>query len=629
MIYVLSQQKRINTEYIQEGTLQQLLDYFENTQEIGLDIETEGFDPYTKKILCIQLGDYNNQFVIEPTKENIKTLTPLLTNKEKIFLGHNLKFDIRFFYHLGIIIPNVFDTYITEQIIWNGYENMKKSLDFVCERYCGVFLDKSIRGNIHKEGLSDRVIIYSANDVKYLLKIKRKQLERADKWDLNGAIKLNNLFVPVIAYLEYCGFKLDEDKWRVKIEKDKKELKIKLDTLNNYILEHNIKEFIETQLNIWNPVGTNINWNSPAQVVKLFNILGIDTSIIDKESGELKNTVNATFLEKKVSEHPLIKTYIEYRELLKRNSTYGENWFKFINPVTKRIHTKFQQWITTGRMSSGGKDKDSKIDYPNAQNIPADVETRSCIISEFPDVFINADYDSQEVRVFVNQCLDTALIKMFDEGFTDMHSYTAWHIFPEIQLIYPELTKEALIEVKKKFPKERQISKTGNFAIQYGGTGYTVAENCNIPLEEGERFYNGYFEAFKGVKHYFEKCYYQAKTKGIITYNTISKEKYFIPKDLKDGKIKNYSYNYPCQGTSACITKYAGILYWRHLIEADLVFKVKIAIICHDEFLIECRPDIAEEESKILKECMEKAGDFYYKRIPLTATPVITSHWQH
>jgi len=97
----------------------------------------------------------------------------------------------------------------------------------------------------------------------------------------------------------------------------------------------------------------------------------------------------------------------------------------------------------------------------------------------------------------------------------------------------------------------------------------------------------------------------------------------------KNMQIKNYSYNYPSQGTSACITKYAGILYWRHLIEANLVFKVKSAIICHDEFLIECPPDIAEEEAKILKECMENAGNFYYTRIPLTATPVITKFWQH
>ena len=629
MIYLISTQHRIDTDLIKEGTIEQCLEYFKDKKEIGLDTETFGFDVFTCRMICIQLGDRDNQFVIEYSSSNVKRLKPLLEDNSKVFLGHNLKFDFRFFLYEGIIINSIYDTYISEQILWNGYKNMKKSLDYVSERYTGVFLDKSIRGNIHKEGLSDRVIFYSADDVKYLLQIKEKQLERAINWGLTRSIQLNNLFVPVIAYLEFSGFKLDETKWNEKITKDSKKLNEKLTILNNYILEHKITEFIEPQLDIWNPVGANINWNSPKQVIRLFQILGIDTRILDKDSGEIKNTVNATFLEKKVNEHPLIKIYIEYRELLKRNSTYGKNWFKFINPVTGRIHTKFQQWVTTGRMSSGGKDKDSKEEYINAQNIPADEGTRSCIITDKGNIFINADYDSQEIRVFANKCQDQALLKMFDEGFDDMHSYTAWHIFPEIREIYPELTKETLKLIKKNFSKQRQISKTGNFAIQYGGTGYTVAENCNIPLEEGENFFNNYFKAFTGVKSYFETCYKNAKKNGYILYNENSREKYFIPTGLKDGKIKNYSYNYPVQGTSACITKYAGILYWRHLIEKNLVFKVKIAIICHDEFLIECPLDLAEEESKVLKECMEKAGDFYYTRVHLTATPVITPYWKH
>lgn len=630
MIYFISNQKRLYTDDIIPATIEDCIEYFKDIEEIGLDFETEGFDPYTKKPLSIQLGDSDNQFVIDLTDINLSDLKTFLEDNTKIFLGHNLKFDLRFTLHYNIVIQNVYDTYISEQILYNGLDFIKKSLDYVCERYTGIFLDKSVRGVIHREKLSDKVIRYSAADVAYLHKIKEKQLEKAAKYDLLGALKLNNLFVPVIAYLEYSGFKLDEDKWKIKVEKDKKELNIKLTELNNFIISKGITKYIDAQLDIWNPERkTTINWNSPQQVVDLFKILGIDTGIVDKETGELKNSVNSTLLGKKAGENPIIPLYIEYRELLKKCSTYGDNWFKFINPVTKRIHTKFQQWVTTGRMSSGGKDKDSKIDYPNAQNIPSDEETRSCIIAEKGNIFINSDYDSQEVRVFTNWCLDPALLKMFDEGFTDMHAYTAWHIFPEIRAIYPELTLESIKGIKKDFPRQRQISKTGNFALQYGGTGYTVAENCNISLEAGEEFYNNYFKAFQGIKKYFDSCYHNAKKKGYILYNNISKEKYFIPNGLKDGKIKNYSQNYPIQGSSACITKYAGILYWRHLIEANLVFKVKLAIICHDEYLVEVPEELAEQEAIILQQCMEKAGDFYCKRVPLTATPVITKFWKH
>lgn len=550
MIYIVSNQARIIKEddYIKKASINDCLDYCSKLSLIGFDVETTGFDPYTSKILCYQLGDDNNQFVVDNSSFPIRLFKDLFEDNTKTFIGHNLKFDIRFLFKEDIIIKNVFDTYITEQIIWNGYD-MKKSLDYVSERYTGVFLDKSIRGNIHKEGLSDRVIKYSADDIKYLFKIKEKQLERAKKWDLVQAIRLNNLFVPVIAYLEYSGFKIDTKKWQTKIDNDKKNLQEKLDILNNYIIENKVNEFINPQLTLWDISRININWNSPIQVVKFFNILGVNTEIVDKESGEIKNSVNSGLLEKKLHEHPIIKIYIEYRELLKKCSTYGENWFKFINPVTGRIHTKFQQWVTTGRMSSGGKDKDAKIDYPNAQNIPADEETRSCIIPDEGYVFVNADYDSQEVRIFANWTEDEALIKMFKEGFDDMHSYTSWHIFPEIREKYPELKVETLKQIKKDFPDQRKISKFGNFAIQFGGTGFTVADNCNIPIEEGEKFFNDYFNAFKGVEKYFKKCYENAKKRGWILYNNVSREKYFIPKDLKDGKIKNYSYNYPkCMG---------------------------------------------------------------------------------
>ena len=83
------------------------------------------------------------------------------------------------------------------------------------------------------------------------------------------------------------------------------------------------------------------------------------------------------------------------------------------------------------------------------------------------------------------------------------------------------------------------------------------------------------------------------------------------------------------QATAADITKLAGVYYWRSLIERGLVFKSKIVIICHDEYLLEVPKELAEQEAKILKECMEKAGDIFCKRIPITATPVINSWWYH
>lgn len=601
--------------------------FLEVNEYIGFDTETEGLDPYINDIILYQFGNNEIQFIVNNKNIPITLFKKELENENKLYIGHNIKFDLKFLLKYNIVVKKVWDTYIVEQILLNGLNIYypHKSLDYVCKRHTGVLLDKSIRELIFK-GITEEVLEYAAKDVKYLIDIYRSQLEEANKKDLVKAINLNNRFVPVIAYLEISGFKLDRDKWVKKVEKDKIALKEQENKLNRYIIENNISEFIDKQLDLFSrDLKTTINWNSSVQVIKLFKRLGINTEYTDPESGEVKDSVEASILKKQ--NHEIIELYLKYKELQKRVSTYGDNWLEYIHPVTGRIHTKFQQWMSTGRMSSGGNEGDIK--YPNAQNIPSDDDTRNCIVAEEGNILIDADYDSQEVRVFTNFCADPTLINMFKGGYTDMHSYTAWHIFPEIRERFPELSTEILEEIKKEFPKQRKISKLGNFAIQYGGTGLTVADNCNIPLEEGEAFYNKYFETFTGVKKYFNWIYTKSKINGYIQYNNVTKEKFFITKALKDSKIKNYSYNYPIQGTSAAITKLAGILYWEHLVKDSLLFKVKINIICHDEYLIEVPEEIAEQEALILKECMEKAGSYYCPIIPLTATPVITKFWKH
>ncbi len=630
MIYLISGQTRFDDSEITMCALDDCIDYFKDVDVIGLDFETQGFDPYTKNPITLQLGDRDNQFIIDCRTHDIRNIKNLLEDTSKLFLGHNLKFDLRFTLHKGIIMNNVYDTYIAEQILYNGFEYMRKSLDYVVDRYCGVMLDKSIRGDIHREGLTFKVLKYAADDVKYLEDVRNKQLERATHWNLHNAVNLNNLFVPVMAYLEYCGFKLDTKLWQEKIDIDVEQIKLIQNELNRYIIDNNIYKFINKQLDLFNPEPTaSINWASPKQVTEFFQIIGVDTSTVDKETGEIKQSASADVLKKQLETHPIVGKYIRYRELLKRVSTYGANWFKFINPITGRIHTKYQQWMNTGRMSSGGKDKNSKIDYPNAQNIPSDKATRQCIIADKGNMLVNADYSGQETRVFADKTQEPALLKMYEEGFDDMHSYIAWHIFPEIQEKYPELTIDTLNHIKKEFPDKRQIAKFAGFSIQYGGAGSTIAANCNIPLELGEKTYKSYFDTFKGISSYFDRVYKEAKRKGYILFNDITNSKYFIPKALNDGKVKTRSYNFPIQGTSADMTKYAGILYWRSFIERNLVFKCKIAIICHDEYLIEVPNELAEQEAIILKQCMEEAGKKFCKTIPITADPVVTPYWTH
>ena len=246
-----------------------------------------------------------------------------------------------------------------------------------------------------------------------------------------------------------------------------------------------------------------------------------------------------------------------------------------------------------------------------------------------------------------------------------MHSFIASKIFPE-------LAELSLDDIKKNHKEKRQIAKSAGFAINYGGTGITIAENLGISTEKGDEIYKAYFKAFPGLAAYFKIEKAKAVKFGYVQFNEVSYRKSFVPyfaefKELhnelyntegfwdtykqekqkqsqyfrtelrskvskyflKKGDIERMSLNYPIQGTSADITKLAGIYMFKYLHENNLLFKVLMPNVVHDELHLECKEELAEEMAKALKECMERAGSKFCKVIELKAEPCITDCWEH
>lgn len=660
MIYLITNNKPLFNSYnsIEFCSIKFCLEYLDKLKLIEVDTETEGFDPYTKKLLTLQLGHYENQFVIDLSTVDINNFKNLLEDSTKTFILQNAKFDLGFFYHHRIILSNVWDTYLAECVINTGIERSRKALDFLAKKYLGVKLDKSIRGEIHK-GLSERVIKYAADDVKYLTKIKKEQDKLLDKYDLQKALLLDNEFVKVLAYTEYCGIYLDRTAWENKIKEDKLRLNKALERLNKWIVDKDHTEWIDPQMDLFNPeTNVIINWNSTQQVVKLLNQYNVDTKTPDKETGEIKDSSDAKILKPQKDKTDLIPLYLEYKEYEKECSTYGDKFLKFINPISGRLHGEYMQLMSTGRMSSGGGD--SKINF---QNIPADPRVRKCFTASNGNVLINSDFSGQESVVFANWSKDENIIKFYEEGLSDMHSFIA-------SKIYSELEGLSLNEIKTNHKDKRQIAKSAGFAIQYGGEGITIAENLGISTEEGEDIYNSYFKAFPGVKNYFEKCQKEAIKNGYVTFNSISNRKSFIEyyedfkrisyeitpefwdeyrynrdnetklfeekyKPLcrnyfsKKGAIERKALNFPIQGSSAEITKLAGVYIFRELLKNNLLFTVYISNIVHDEFVLESPKNISKKIAKIVEECMCKSGDVFCKIVPLKAEAVISNYWEH
>lgn len=650
-----------------------VLEYFKNHNDIDFDSETEGMDPYTCKLLSIQFGDNKHQYVIDSATVSTQTFAPLFNNPNICWNMQNAKFDLRFLYHQKIVVQKVYDTFLAERILTTGHFNARKALDYLVYKYCKQTMDKTVRGNIHREGLSKRVILYAAKDVAFLGEIKKKQLEKIEELDLQKAVDLDNLYVKVLAYIEYSGFKLDVSMWKKKMEIDNQKLLKAREALDTWIIDEGITKYIENQLDLFSDkVTCRIQWSSPKQVVALFRDLGVDTKVKDKKSGLMKDSVEAGVLRSQAKKCSLIPLYLHYKACEKVVSTYGESLLRQVNPISRRIHTNFTQIMDTGRLSSGGKDRINKVDYVNFQNIPAVPEdkeegmiyARECFIPEKGNTFIVSDYSGQEQIVLANQSLDEDLLSFYDKKLGDMHSFNASKIFPE-------LGELSLTDIKKQHKEKRQIAKSAGFAINYGGNGLTIAQNLSIPVEKGEEVYNAYLAAFPGLTTYWNKNKQAVLTKGYVEFNHVTKRKCFIDffdkyKELKkqvgapgfweayrkekskdshrfkeelkplvrsfflyQGMMERKALNYPVQGTSADITKLAGVYIFKHLYENDLLFKVWMPNVIHDEILLECPTEMGEEMAEITKKSMEDAGKRFYTRVPLKADPYIGPDWTH
>ncbi len=413
---------------IRSSTIEELIEYFADKDEIGFDTETTGFDPYLCKLLTYQLGDDKNQFVVDANQYPINIIEDLL--KSKLLIMHNAKFDLKFLYHQGIYPQKVWDTYLGECVLYKGDRSIRKSLEATLLRYNGYQLNKSIRGTIHREGLTERVIRYAAEDTEYLGLIKSYQIARLKYYDLMNSMGLENEFVKVLTYIEYSGIYLDPKLWKLKLSQNEEDYKESLSILNKWIIDNNLVKFIDNQLDLFDTTKyTTISWSSPKQVVELFQDLGIDTKVLDDKTGDLKDSVEAGVLEKQIDKSPIIPIYLKYKQQEKVLSTYGEAVFKKIHPITRRIHTQFTQILDTGRLSSGGKMGEQET--INLQNIPrlpdkseridGRIYERECFVPEEGNVLIDADYSGQEQIVFANWTKDPDILKFYEDKLGDMH----------------------------------------------------------------------------------------------------------------------------------------------------------------------------------------------------------------
>lgn len=679
MIYVVSKQQELfNDNYFKYISVEESLELLKDMNPIGLDTETTGLDCWTDKLKLLQLGNRDTQIVIDCFTIDIENYRSILENPSKTFLGWNLKFDLKWLYRHNIFPYNVYDGYLAEKLLWLGYPAglHPLSLKYASEHYIGVERDKSIRGKVIWAGLTDDVIRYSANDVRYLEDIILVQYEELKRKQLTKAIRVENMFVIPLAYTEYCGIHLDVEKWKAKMIKDQKKLNDSLKALNTWVTTHypNDKRFtkVDLQGDLWNGFDTEpkcmINWDSPKQVQILLEELGFNLDVKDKKTGGIKKSIDAKVIKPQKNVSDIAPIYLAYKEASKVTSTYGQNILNQINKVSGRIHTNYSQMgADTTRITSGGKD--GNIEYINLLNMPSDEETRACFTAEKGNSWISIDYSGQETYLLASIANDKAVIKELTEGSGDIHSLTAF-------LSYKEIPRDTPIkDIKKLYHNLRQEAKGIEFAINYGGDANTISQNKGIPIEEAQKIYNAYMDGFQGIKAYQSFRRRDWFDKGYILLNPITEHKAFIYDwedlvsirkamnepgywdeyrrkkemgDFEDSQVaevrhffkrksasEKQSINYPIQATGSMCLRFSLIYFFDYLRENKLLNKVKICVPPYDEINCEAPKEIALDVAKKLHECMVKAGAIFCTRCKLDADisynedGTLPDHWVH
>lgn len=629
MIYFIGNNSLVENGNYKNCTVEFCLNYFKDKEYIAVDTETKGKDWNIKKILCIQIGDKFNQFVIDVRTISILRFKDLL--ESKICLLHNAKFDYKFLKKAGIILDKIYDTMIVEAVLYCGYEKYGYSLANLCDRYLKITLNKDTRGEFFKveeQEFTTEQILYAARDVEHLHDIRELQLIKVKEFDLEYCVNLENEVIKALADIEYNGMYLNPDKWKqntLNFSKELQDCKDKLDLIvkQSKELESLVPKTIQGNLFGIVERDLTINYSSPTQIQKIFKLLGFTV-----------DSTNDRELQKLVSKHEFFQELQNYRGLSKIISTYGEAFLRYINPNTNRVHTSFWQVLNTGRVSSGSKDDNA----PNLQNLPADNKFRNCFEARKGFKWISIDYSGQELRLMADASNESGFIDVLNRG-EDLHCYAGSMMF-----------KRPVTKADKDL---RNKAKTINFGKPYGMGPPKLADTLGISIEEANSLFDEYAKAFpklnswlksQGVfakQNKFSRSFYPCKRRRWYPDMNIAEElRKTAQKGNKEvwreiltieGQTERNGGNQPIQASGADICKEALVEVRNLIIRYNTIYNEEVAyLICtvHDAIDVEVREDLSEQFAKEMEKLMVECGNKYVTKVKMEVDTTITDFWQ-
>ena len=598
-----------NTKYetiLNEKDLEKWISKIKKADAFAIDTETDSVEIVSANLLGISLSTKENEGCYIPIGHKYedcpeqlkldyvtKLLGPVIEKNQDKIVGQNLKFDIPILARHGIEISRFLGDTMLMSYVLNSTAT-RHGMDRLADFYLNYTTTKytDVTGTASKqisfaEVKLDIATNYAAEDADITLRLfnvltpllKEKPIQLKLLRDIEYPL------VHVLSRVEQNGAKIDKNK----LAKHSEELSKK------------ISEFSKQAFKI---AGEEFNLDSPKQLLEiLYEKQGLP---VLKKTPKGQPSTNEDTLQRLSEEYELPRIILKYRTLAKLKSTYTDSLIKIENPKTERIHTSYQQAVTsTGRLSST---------EPNLQNIPIKTaegrRIREAFIPEKGNVLISADYSQIELRIMAHLSEDKNLTHAFNNDI-DVHSSTASEVFG---VSIDDVTKD-----------QRRSAKAINFGLMYGMSAFGLTRQLGIARDEAQKYLDAYFARYTGVRDYMDNIKAQAKEDKFV--ETIMGRRLYLNEinaanGLRRQAAERAAINAPLQGSAADIIKKA-------MLDIDILINeeikdVKMIMQVHDELVFECPKEAAVEAMDKIKLKMENTVKL---KIPLIAEAEIGVNW--
>lgn len=579
-----------NTEHFYQNVqgdlpLRMFIQNLLNQTSVCFDTETTGLDALNSELVGLAFSWEKGKGFYVPFPENqeeaqilIDKFKPFFENETIEKVGQNIKYDLKILSRYGIEVKgNLFDTMIAHYLI---NPDMRHNMDVLSETYLK-YSPKSITELIGKKGKNqgnmrdiplDDIKEYAVEDADVTIQLKNHFLpilEKVGTKKLYDEIEIP--LVPVLAAMETEGINLDVDFL--------KKMSVEM-TAESKALEQSIYE----------TAGETFNLASPKQ---LGDVLFEKMKIGGAKQKKTKTGQYATgeeILSYLANDNPIVKDILEWRQMVKLQSTYIDALPNQVDPKTGRVHTDYMQTVAaTGRLSSNN---------PNLQNIPIRTERgrqirKAFIARDENYTLVSADYSQIELRIIAALCGEENMIEAFRNN-EDIHKSTAAKVF---NIPLEEVTKE-----------QRSHAKTVNFGIIYGVSAFGLSNQTNLSRKESAELIEAYYKTYPKLKSFISDQVDFARENGFV--ETISGRRRYL-KDINSanaivrGGAERNAVNAPIQGSAADIIKIAMINIHKKLKSENWQSKMLLQV--HDELVFDVHNSELEKIQPMIKHEMESA----------------------